>query len=236
MRPVEIIKEARTYAPDTNDSFPVTEATLYARINARQRQLFALASSWNQEYYGRSVLSSLSNGCVDLDKLEDTKLWPIETVDRVEIADPGDSEWRKNTVVTICRADEQREHLPPRMLLRSHTLQAVDDLATDEDGETRTTSDLEGVSKVRIWYSRRPRTIDGRGDVQSRTEDVEIGDPWEWLLVWDLVKSLTKRVAQTDTQKDAPVVLMARESEVELLNLFRSHVTQYARSTEHIGE
>lgn len=246
MTPSEIIEEARTCLHGTDHTWPVNEAFLHMRINARQRQLFTLPVLWkNLEYFGKQVTAPLVDGCVDLMDLEGTELWPIESIDRIEVASPGTSRYKHDRKVTIVKASERFDHHAPRVTIRSHFIEEVQTTVREEDGSTMTVGDLEGVDEIRIWYSRRPKTINGLGKVrllvedesgvetvEQRVQDVEIGDPWDWLLVHDLVKSIIKRTAQDDAEEDDPSWQLADEAEKELLALFQAHVKGFTHGME----
>jgi len=247
--PDEIIYEARSFVGDASSRYPVTDAMLYARISTRQRQLFAEAATVNREYYGQLVDANVDDdGCIDLTDLEGTGMHPIESVDQVEILSPGNRDWRVRQKVTICRADERHMHDPPRCTIRSHTLAGVMDHVALPDGDTRERNDLKGVESVRIWYSRRPRAIDGEGlridmidengDPVRETEQkpVEIGDPWHWLLVWDLVQSLVGRTVTEDGEQKAGVVMLAKDAEAELFEIYKRHVAGYTYGRETVTE
>lgn len=229
MTPEETIKEAQSFLANTSDHYPVTEAILYSRINARQRQLFAIASTWNREYYGEQVTADLDeNGCIDLDDLEsdDDNLWPIERVDRVEVL--TSQKWDPGTHVTICNAYERKSHVAPRVTIRSHILSSAE--PSDFDGP--------GSHTLCIWYSRRPRAIDRAGIVRGnqRQEELEIGDPWDWLLVWDLVKSLIKRTAHDEEPRGDPLWDYANMCEQQLMEAYEQHVRGYAYRAEVVTD
>ena len=241
MTPQDIIDEAQTFVPDTSDAFPVPEWVSFQRINARQRQLFALAASWDEEFFGRRIKVGLDAGyCVDLSRVESEKVAPIELIDRVEICGLGDPHphgYELGDTVTVCAARERHRHVKPRAMIRSKLLEGV----SERDGETlELVNDLEGVTQIRIWYSRGSRAIDGEGKVKLSAgpveRDVEIGDPWEWLLVWDLVKSLVGRTAKDDAEQKNPVWVLADNQEKMLIETFKTHVMGFADVTEHITD
>lgn len=239
MTPKEILEETRSILSDTNRSYPVTDGILYGRMNARHRELFSMAAMWNEEYFGRVVRAPLrKDGCVDLTDLEDGKLWPIERVDHVEIAQEGKNPfgYERDDKVTICKASERFRHFQPRVTIRSHLMEPVKDVYPSDSGGSDKLHDLEGVESLRIWYSRRPRKIDGRGFVNGKPEEVEIGDPWEWLLVWDLVRHVIKVTTVEEGEEKDPVFLMAVRSEEALLASFEAHVKGYSAGAEAINE
>ena len=232
MTPENAIYEARTFLANTSDHYPVTDAILYARLNARQRQLFAMASMWNREYYGEQVFAPLNDeGCIDLDDLEtdDDHLWPIERVDRIEVATaPRNSDYEVGTEVTIVHAHERFSHLKPRVTIRSHVIMAVQDDFPSQ----------RGPYELCLWYSRRPRQINRAGIVEGnkRQEDLEIGDPWDWLLVWDLVKSMINRITKEEAGETNAVWQYASISEQTLLEAYEEHVRGYAYRAEVITD
>ena len=248
MTPDQAIAEARSFVGDTGPQYPVTDSMLYARINANQRHWFAKAASWNREYFGETVDADMDeDGCLDLSNLEGTDLYPIESVDQVEVLRSGTTDYPPGTKVTICRADERLMHDAPRCTIRSHTLAGVTYHERTAGGGSKEVRDLSGVEAIRIWYSRRPRSIDGRGwtiigrddkddSLVWAEQDLEIGDPWDWLIVWDLVATLIGRTATVDGNMKSPVLAMAEQAAAELEAIFEQHVRGYTYGREQITE
>lgn len=234
LTPDDIIEEVRTFLPNTNEAFPVTDAMLYLRMSDRQRRLFSIAAEESESYFGVRVTAPPDGNCVDLNDLEKDDEHAIASVDLIEIADPGSSAYLRNQEVTIVDADERfAGHFKPRVTIRSHLIEGVDEEVEDSGGR-RIVNDLAGVAQLRVWYSRFPLPINGLGQVNGKMQEVEIGSPWDRLLIYDLVKSLIKSTARDDAEKNDPLWKMAHMAEEELVEEFKAHVKAFAGGTERI--
>ena len=218
MKPIEILEGAISICSDFTEHYPTSKPVMYRRMNQRQQELFSMASSWDRDFYGICATVTLdSNKRADLEDLEeDSGVFEIDMVDDVRTPDPD------NKRVHIVPLYDVENHLPPRMTLRSHRLEPVG-------------NDMEGITQVLVYYSRRPKTIKSNGLLAGDTEqvDVELESPFDDLLIWDLVRDLLRRTIKMETQARAAVLVMISEVEAGLLASFEKHVTGFARSLSH---
>lgn len=221
MTPDQIIIEAQGVCSDYTDDYPTTKSVMYRRIHHRQRTLFTLAGTWNREFYGVCTTATLSAGAVDLRDMEGVAdVYPVESLERVIIQDPGESSYVAGKEVNVVPVDDTEAHFAPRMTLRSGVLEQVG-------------TDLAGVTSVKLFYSRRPYAITTSGLINgSADQHVDLADPYDWLLVLDLAKDLIRRTISIEKDaRDAVIALIAKD-EAELMASYESHVRSYAYARE----
>lgn len=208
----EIIDAALAEVASFFDPATTPDSVWVRRINVRQEELFARATSLNPDYYGICAVAPLVNGAADLrDLTEDPP--SAERVDRIDIDDPGTSEYAAGERVNLVRVDDADVSLPPRMLLRDHVLWGVAD-------------DMDGVAQIKVYYARRPTPI------RSEDDTIELDGAHSELLVWDLVKYMTRRAPGVDpaTREAAMAFFVAQEEAA--LALYDAHVQQFASTLQ----
>jgi hypothetical protein len=185
MNPQVLVEMAFAYLGDLGVAVKNTaRSILFARMSARQRELFTFASAIDWEFFGECVVATLDGGGVDLALLEtQIDMYPIESIQLIRIADPGASEYESGTRVSLVRLDDGRA-FPPRATLRSHILRGYAD-------------DLAEVASVIIWYARRPHEIRMDGTVGGPGV-VELPEPFHVLLALDLAKYILAREPETN--------------------------------------
>ena len=182
MKPDQIIDEAEAILSDYGVKYPGTKSVMYSRINQSQKRYFSMAAKADQEFYGLQMDFTLDvNACADFTQLDETKALPIEQIDDFRIIE-SDNPDQVNKRIHVVPLHDAEAHLKPRATFRSNIFAGFG-------------GDLAGVNRVRLYYTRRPRTIGRDGLVAAATQqvDVELESPWDFLLVWDLVYDLIRR-------------------------------------------
>jgi hypothetical protein len=210
--PQDIVVAAQGIAADFTDEYPTAKSVMYRRISARQRELFVHIGTLDTEVYGEDVVAEVLNGAVDLGALEQSEdVFPVETLQMVRIHDPGtNGQLKAKQRVSVVPADDVEAFLPPRCTYRSGVLRQVG-------------SDLAGVAQLLVSYSRRPRTIgvDGSGQI-------ELLEPFQDLLVFDLARDLIRRTVALEGERKAAVLAMLEPQETQLLASLEEHIRHSA--------
>lgn len=208
----EIIDAALAEVASFFDPTTTPDSVWVRRINVRQEELFARATSLNPDYYGICAVAPLVNGAANLRDLTEDPPAP-DRIDRIEIHDPGTSEYAAGERVNLVRVDDADVSLPPRMLLRDHVLWSVAD-------------DMDGVAKIKVYYARRPTPV------RSEDDAIELDGAHSELLVWDLAKYMTRRAPGVDpATRDAAMAFFVAEEEAALA-LYDAHVQQFASTLQ----
>jgi len=204
----EIIDAALAEVASFFDPTTTPDSVWVRRINVRQEELFARATSLNPDYYGICAVAPLVDGAANLRDLTEDPPAP-DRIDRIEIHDPGTSEYAAGERVNLVRVDDVDASFPPRMLLRDHVLWSVG-------------SDMDGVAKIKVYYARRPTPV------RSEDDAIELDGAHSELLVWDLAKYMTRRAPGVDpaTREAAMAFFVAQEEAA--LALYDAHVQQFA--------
>jgi len=215
----EAVKAALSELAELGNSFPAPRAALYRRAGVRQRQLFALAATINPDWAGVCATGSLIDGKADLRELmrgQVTGVPRAEHLSRVEVMDPGSSGLAAGQAITLVPSDDYSSGLAPRMFVRNWGLYGV-------------ASDLDGVTSVRIHYSRVPEMPVAAGDV------LELPEPHTEVLVFDLARDLLNRATALTKEVRQPMLdyVVAREKEAE--EAFRTHVATFVASTNRFA-
>ena len=211
----DIVDNAKARAVDFGATFPSTERVLYRRIEIRQQQIFSEATRVNPDYFGKSAEGTLdATFSVNLKDLEAAALVdPAANVTRVEIEDAG----THPTLVTgdevnLVSVGDIEAALAPRMTLRDFILKGVG-------------TELQGVVSVCVLYGYRPSNkttpLDG-------TENAELPDVYQELLVLDLVKWMLKQTLELGDEARAGAIAVFSEEEGEMQGAFMAEVTDYA--------
>jgi len=208
----EIIDAALAEVASFFDPTTTPDSVWVRRINVRQEELFARATSLNPDYYGICAVAPLVNGAANLRDLTEDPPAP-DRIDRIEIHDPGTSEYAAGERVNLVRVDDVDASFPPRMLLRDHVLWSVG-------------SDMDGVAKIKVYYARRPTPV------RSEDDAIELDGAHSELLVWDLAKYMTRRAPGVDpaTREAAMAFFVAQEEAA--LALYDAHVQQFASTLQ----
>ena len=214
--PDQIIDEAQSVCSDYAVPYPTTKSVMFLRVNQCQKELFARAAEVDQEYYGlQADLTLDASGCADLSGISETAAFPMERIDDVRIHVANEPELI-GTRVNIVPAYDAEAHLAPRATIRSHVIAGFSE-------------DLAGVGKLRIYYTRRPRTI-GRDGLVAGAElqvPVELESPWDYLLVWDLILDLIRRTDAADKDRKEKLGMLVKESFDRLLADYLAHVAGF---------
>lgn len=182
------------------------------RINVRQEEIFARGTSLNPDYYGICAMAPLVNGAANLRNLTEDPPAP-DRIGRIEIHDPGNSEYAAGERVNLVRVDDVDASLPPRMLLRDHVLSGVAD-------------DMDGVATIKVYYARRPTPV------RSKNDPIELDGAHSELLVWDLAKYMTRRAPGVDAGvRQAAIAFFVAEEEAALA-IYDAHVQQFASTLQ----
>lgn len=215
MTPEQICVAAMGICSDYTDSYPTTRSIMYQRISSRQRELFAHIATIDPEFYGAEVVAEVVDGALNIGALEQSgDVYPVERIEEVRIEEPGDSELEAGARVSLVLVTDIEASLPPRATLRSGVIRQVG-------------SELAGVESLLVYYSRRPRTIgpDGSGTI-------ELLEPFQFLLVYDLAKDLIRRTVGIEGAAKAASFELLDRVEKELTDALGEHITHAARARE----
>lgn len=220
MTPEEIVVAALGIASTYSDSYPSTRSVMYRRISVRQRELFVHIAALDPELFGADVVVDVVDGAANLAALEQSgDVYPVERVQVVRIEDAGASDLDTGERVSLVPADDAEAHLAPRATYRSGVVRGWD-------------GDLDDVTSLWIAYARRPRTIgaDGSGEI-------ELLEPFQDLLVFDLARYLVRGTVDIDGQVKAVAADLIEKQEAALLQSLEQHVQNGAavRERRHHG-
>lgn len=213
----DIVVLAMARTSEITDAYPATRSLAYRRLGLRQRQLQALAARENPDYYGVCAETPLVNLAADLNDIATPVPMP-ELIQKVTIEDHGTSTWTNGKVISIVPLSDLNAELPPRMTLRDLVLQSVG-------------NDLLNVTSIMVFYSR-------LADVFAPTDGgavVELQDPFNELLVLDLVKVFLAKATRLDaTIRQTSIETFAAE-EASLLTAYLDHVRTYGPYSTRFG-
>lgn len=214
----EITRRARARVEKVTNEYPFTDALAYRRIGYRQQQLFAQASKANPEYYGTSIVGTLSvDGALDLRDVVDPTPTP-EDIQDVQVANPGTSAIPAGRSVKIVSVIDAKSAIPPRATLR--------------DGVIRQWGDeLAGVTSLVIYCSR-------RAPVYLPTDHavvVELEVPYDALLELDLARRLLLQSPISQTPAGQALVADIAGEEKELLDQFLDHIRRSTPQLSRFG-
>lgn len=216
MTPSEAIDHALGILTEYTDEYPTGRAVLMEIINSRQRAYFSMANETNREYFGEAVDVDVEEGCVDLGSIRDTDLSEIERIDRIEVAATTAEDIAVGDEVYMIQAHDWRNRAQPGVTVRSNLIEQCG-------------TDLDGITELKLWYSRYPKRINPVGVAagEADEEDLEIGEPWDWLLVWEIVEAMVRRAEDMDSEaKEKKLAeIMATKSEME--GSFLAHVAGF---------
>ena len=216
MTPEQIIDEAEAILSDYGVNYPGTKSVMYSRINQSQKRYFSKAAKADQEFYGLQLDFTLDvNACADFSRLSEAQALPIEQIDDFRIIASNNPD-QVNKRINVVPLHDAEAHWRPRATVRSKMFAGF--------GE-----DLAGVTKVRMYYTRRPRTIGRDGLVTGATQqvDVELESPWDFLLVWDLVYDLIRRADEMEKEKKAGLLELVLGPNRTLTKEFIAHVAGF---------
>lgn len=186
------------------------KSLMIQRISQYQQRLYAMASDWNDDYFGTCVVGTLALGKLDLSDI----VSPIETIERitlVEIANPGTSTWLAKDEVSIVELSDRLDaDIPPRATIRRKVLEGV-------------STDLDLVTSLRVHYSPVPLAISvstGQATVLS------IPAPHDGLVPLDLTLYLLDRLPAPDASVAAGRASVVAEQAMALA-AFQQHITDY---------
>jgi hypothetical protein len=216
----ELVDQALARALEFGDGFPSTRSLLYRRLGVRQQQLFATAARVNPEYFGTSTVRNVDpTGTVDLKTLGDPNapnpVPAVETISRIEIADPGTSGLNPGTEINIVPLTDPDAAFPPRVTIRDGIIRQVG-------------NELQGVTSIRIYYSRRPFRI---GPTDGNRE-IELPEPFHELLVVDLARWMLRKQATIPTEVRQIALAALDAEEQEMLANFLASVKEITTPAE----
>lgn len=214
----EAVLAALSQVADFTDVSP-PRTVLYRRLSVRQQQLFSEVANWNADFFGVCAIGEIINGECNLRDLISGDATPppggvvpqpVLRFDRIEISDSGTSGYPNGQEVNVVTLnDSEGATLPPRATIRSGVLKQVG-------------AELMGVAALEFYYSRRPLPVASGG------QELEIPEPFDQLLVFDLAKYLVG-YAPSGVVAEASESLLAilGAQETELLGEFRAYVTSF---------
>lgn len=210
------MKEVSTYAlaraMEFTSSVPSTESLMYRRIGLRQQQLFGRAAIVSPDYWGICATAGLDDSAADLSDMDDP-IESAESVTKIDIVDPGSSDWDAGQEIRVVSLSDPDAELAPRATIRNRVIRGVG-------------SDLDGVISIKIHYSRIPLPVaptDG-------TRAADIPAPHDELLVVDLTMDLLAKTLGMDASLRTAALERLRAEENVLLAAFDLHVREYAGS------
>ena len=203
----QIVTLALQRCSEFGETAGLERAFLLRRIGRRQSQWFQRSARMNSDFYGVCIVGILQDNALDLAPIAPPES-PIGRIERIEIADPGTSDWDVLTEVTVVPLNDPRSGLPPRVTLREFVLRGL-------------VGDLDGVTKLRIYYTKQARSV---GPSDGALE-AEIREPYVDILVLDVAQYILKTLrARGRADVVAPLALLAAE-EAELTQDYDSHMT-----------
>lgn len=206
----EIATAALARVSELPGGVPQNRSVLYRRIGTRQHQLFQHAAAVNPDYFGVCVTGPLDGGACDLWVVaEDAP--PVARVVRVEVAEPGASEYAPHQEIHVTSLSDPEAAFPPRCTLRDGVLRSVG-------------SDLDGVLRVRVFYARSSREVKPTDGAAS----AELPAEWQELLVIDAARDLVRRALSPAADVKAALGELLKAEEDELLARFDAHLQEYA--------
>lgn len=207
----ETVKAALMELAAFGEHFPSSRAALYRRIGVRQQQLFAMAAGINPDWAGVCLTASLENGVANLRTLilgTADPLPPAEHISRVEVLEPGVSDWLAGEPVTLVPSDDPSAGLAPRMHVRDWVFRSVG-------------AELDGVVSIRVHYSRVPPVP---AVLSAQGTSLEIAEPHTEVLVFDVAAAILQRAAALRVEVPAGAVEFVKVREAEAVEAFRQHV------------
>lgn len=191
-------------------SAPVARSLMYRQIGVRQQQLYARAARVNPDWAGVCATAALDQGAADLSDIAP----PIETperIQRIEIADPGTSNYAAGDEVhPVPLQDQVYAALPPRVTVRNRVIRGVG-------------ADLDGVISLRVSYARVPLAL-GPSD---GARVLDLPEPHAELLVVDLARYLVRKSTTLAPDARAAAVEALTAEEATLLLEFDAYVHGY---------
>ncbi|MCK5652011.1 MAG: hypothetical protein KAJ42_11565 [Gemmatimonadetes bacterium] len=211
----EIVEHAKERGLFFGMTFPTTNRVLFRRIEIRQQEIFSQAARVNPDYFGVSASGPLDAefrvNLADLDVSVDVD--PAANLTRVEIEDGGTHPTLvEGDQVNVVPFTDIEADLAPRMTLRNFILQGVG-------------TDLVGVASVSIFYGYRP---ENKAQPFDGFENAELPDPYQELLVIDLMKWVLKQTLGMDVEGKATAIAALGEEEAEMSGAFLTEVGDFA--------
>lgn len=214
----EIIDAALTEVAYFFDPGTTAPSIWIRRLNMRQEEIFARSNTINRDYFGTCAKVPLVNGAANLRTLIEAPDSPErpdspDIIDRVEVLDPGDSEYEVGQRINLVRIDEIEAALPPRMTLRDYVFWPIG-------------NELAGVVTIRVHYARRPRPI------RKPEDPIELTGAHSELLVWDLARYAASRAPGINPDVRESAIRFFTDQEARALELFDAHVQQFASTLQ----
>ena len=210
----EAIDTAKARVAEIGANVPGTTSLMIQRISLCQQRLFALGAQWNPDYFGTCVVGVLDGYKVDLLKLIDP-LEIVETITRIEVADAGTSPTlNAGDEISVVTLSDYDAEIPPRCIVRRKIVQGV-------------SSDLQGVTSIRIHYSPSPVPIPVVGSLNYK---LEVPRPHDALIPLDLTLYLLDKLpAQTEAVKAGREMVVAEQALA--MAAFEEHVSSFVMTT-----
>lgn len=208
----EAIDKARARCAELGANVPGTLSLMVQHISEAQQELFARGAQWNPDYFGTCVVGTLDGSAIDVLKILDPLEIP-ETITRIEIADPGSSEWSAGTEVDAVTLSDPEAGRPPRCFVRRKIISGV-------------AGELDGVTSLRIYYSPSPLPL-----VEANLDkQLEIPRPHDRIVYLDLALYLLDKLpSPTDAITQGKAAITAELTKA--LAEFESHVRSYVMTT-----
>lgn len=210
----QVAVAALARAMEHSRQIPTTRSVIYRRIGQRQQDLFAMAARVNPDYYGVCAIASLRDaddewvGASDISAIGGD-VPPVEQLARIEVQDPGTSEYAVGQEVYVVPLSDPGVAFAPRVTVRNRVIRQVG-------------TDLAGVEKLEVFYSRSPTPITGADE----DRELELAPQFQELLVVDAARDLFRRSTLLPN-RPALVALMDAE-EKPMLADYMEHVRRFA--------
>lgn len=212
----QVLDNAKARCAELGVEFPATRSLLIDRISQTQQDVFAMGAQWNPDYFGTCIVGTLDGLAIDVLAILDPLEIP-ETITRIEIADPGSSEWSAGDEVSVVTlSDRDHATIPPRVTVRRKLISSVG-------------TDLNGVNSLRIFYSPCPLPIDPAA-VDVNTKRIEIPRPHDRIVALDLTLYLLDKIPNPTDAVTAGKAATQAELTAALAK-FESHVRSYVMTT-----
>ncbi len=212
----EAIDNALARCAELGADVPGTRSLMIDRISQTQQDVFASGAQWNPDYFGTCVVGTLDGMAMDVLAILDPLEIP-ETITRIEIADPGSSEWSAGDEVSVVTlSDRDNATIKPRVTVRRKIISSVG-------------NDLNGVNSIRVFYSPCPLPLDPTATAIG-DKRLEIPRPHDRIVPLDLALYLLDKVPSPTAAVVAGKAAIAAELTMAMAK-FESHVRSYVMTT-----
>lgn len=183
-----------------NDTTKIaSDAELVGLISRKQQEKFLEVARINPDFFGEVTTITLSGSDADLSTIS-----PLAAaINMVQVAAEAGSNYDVGDRIYVVATDEQDAELAPRMIFQRNKLTALG-------------TDLNGVTQIKIYYSRLPATMNTATDPDSLNMDM----PDEFIDT--IVSEVALHLAIKDNRSAEEIAGLKVEVNEALANLSRA--------------